>query len=490
MRVRFWGTRGSIATPGPSTLRYGGNTACVEVRAGDGTLIVLDCGTGARALGQSLLASGERPIRGHLLITHTHWDHIQGFPFFAPLFLPGSEWDIYAPGVTGRHLEDTLSGQMEYTYFPVRLDQLGATIRYHDVVEGTFQIGGVKVTSHYLNHPALTLGYRLEAGGASVVYATDHEPHSHHKLELPSGDGRVVLSQPLHHEDRRHVLFMAGADLVIHDAQFTAAEDASHIGWGHTAAEQVVDFALAAGVERLALFHHDPNHDDDAIDRMVESCRRRAERETDDDDRVLEVTAAAEGQSIELSEDSKFLLRRQETEWEPSAVPEGPAVRFKPEDAALASRVGSGAPALAPRERPGHEEIPETVLIVDPAESVQRLALQLEPEGLRLLTAESAEAVLQAARGEAPDLILLGSDVDGVDALQLSRDLRAAGHNVPVVLLTRPIEADAAAASFAAGVTDHLIQPYTPAQARSRVRRWLQRQKVTARAAAHATAAR
>ncbi|HEU5314715.1 MAG TPA: MBL fold metallo-hydrolase [Chloroflexota bacterium] len=485
MRVRFWGTRGSIATPGPTTLRYGGNTACVEVRADDGTLIVLDCGTGARALGQALLAERGGTTCGHLLITHTHWDHIQGFPFFAPLFVPGNEWDIYAPGVTGRHLEDTLSGQMEYTYFPVRLDQLGATIRYHDVVEGTFRIGGVKVTSHYLNHPALTLGYRLEAGGASLVYATDHEPHSHHKLELPSGNGKVVLSQPLHHEDRRHVLFMAGADLVIHDAQFTASEDASHIGWGHTAAEQVVDFALAAGAERLALFHHDPNHDDDAIDRTVEACQRRAERETDDEDRILEVTAAAEGQSIDLSEDSKFLLRRQEAEWEVSAAPEGPAVAFKPEDAARTARLGS-VPATRDRQVMGPEPEPETVLIVDTPDSVQRLALQLEPEGLRILTAESAEAVLQAARGDEPDLILLGSGVSDVDPLQLSRDLRAAGHNVPVVLLTKPVEAEEAAASFAAGVTDHLIQPYTPAQVRSRVRRWLQRQKMTARAAAHA----
>src|SRR6266508_1310588 len=346
MRVRFWGTRGSIATPGPTTLRYGGNTACVEVRADDGTLIILDCGTGGRALGQALLESGERPLRGHLLITHTHWDHIQGFPFFAPLFVPGNEWDIYAPGVTGRHLEETLSGQMEYTYFPVRLDQLGATIRYHDVVEGTLHIGNVKVTSHYLNHPALTLGYRIEAGGASVVYATDHEPHSHHKLELPSGAGKVVLSQPLHHEDRRHVLFMAGADLVIHDAQFNAAEDASHVGWGHTAAEQVVDFALAAGVERLALFHHDPNHDDDALDRIVERCQQRAQREADDDDRVLEVTAAAEGQSIDLSEDPKFLLRRQLAEWEaaePSALSAESGAMGRPE---AALHLGSGTPAL------------------------------------------------------------------------------------------------------------------------------------------------
>src|SRR3990172_2066012 len=124
LRVVFWGTRGSIAKPGPATVRYGGNTSCVEVRSPRGTLVILDCGTGAHGLGQALLASGERPLRGHILLSHTHWDHIQGIPFFAPLFVPGSEWDIYAPRGLGQHVKDTLAGQMQYTYFPVSLDRL------------------------------------------------------------------------------------------------------------------------------------------------------------------------------------------------------------------------------------------------------------------------------------------------------------------------------------------------------------------------------
>jgi phosphoribosyl 1,2-cyclic phosphodiesterase/CheY-like chemotaxis protein len=466
MLVRFWGTRGSIATPGPGTLRYGGNTACVEVRADDGTLVVLDCGTGARGLGLSLMASEKKPLLGHLLITHTHWDHIQGFPFFTPLFAPGNEWDIYAPGITGRHLEETLSGQMEYTYFPVRLDQLGVTIRYHDVVEGTFQIGSIKVTAHYLNHPALTLGYRLESGGASVVYATDHEPHSHHRLELPAGDGKVALSQPLHHEDQRHVMFMAGADLIIHDAQFTAAEDVGRIGWGHTAAEQVVDFALAAGAERLALFHHDPSHDDDALDRLVDACQNRVQREAADEGKLLEVTAAAEGESIVLSEDDKFVLRRQMTHWQPA---QGDHARFS-DSPALAQLNGTAVSSA--------EAHVEMVLVIDTPENVMSLTTQLAPEGIQVLMATTPETALATVRVENPDLVLLGTSLPDLDVIQLSLALRRAGHGVPVVLMTPQMETREAAESFASGVTDHLIVPFTAAHVRSRVRRWLQRRKV------------
>src|SRR5512144_3052748 len=158
MRVRFWGTRGSIAAPGPDTVRYGGNTSCIELRSDSGTLVVIDCGTGAHRLSQSLVKSGPHPLRGHVLISHTHWDHIQGLPFFAPLFVPGNEWDIYAPHGFEQSVQETLAGQMQYTYFPVALSDLGASIRYHELIEGTFAIGGIRVTTQFLNHPALTLG--------------------------------------------------------------------------------------------------------------------------------------------------------------------------------------------------------------------------------------------------------------------------------------------------------------------------------------------
>lgn len=212
MRVRFWGTRGSLAKAGPSTLRYGGNTSCVEVRSTAGTLVVLDCGTGSHGLGQTLMATGPQPLHGHLLISHPHWDHIQGLPFFAPLFVPGNHWEVYGPQGLGPSLRDTLAGQMQYTYFPITLDQLAATIQYHELVEGTFQLGDIHVRTHYLNHPALTLGYRLEADGVAVVYACDHEPYAR---QLALGRGAIGGN------DRRHAAFLAGADLVIHDAQYT-----------------------------------------------------------------------------------------------------------------------------------------------------------------------------------------------------------------------------------------------------------------------------
>jgi CheY-like chemotaxis protein/phosphoribosyl 1,2-cyclic phosphodiesterase len=410
----------------------------VEVRAEDGTLIILDCGTGAHDLGRSLVASGEHPIRGHLLLTHTHWDHIQGFPFFAPLFIPGNEWDVYAAQGLGQRLEDTLAGQMEYTYFPVTLGQLGATIRYHELVEGTFELGAVRVTARYLNHPGLALGYRLEAGGVSVVYATDHEPHSRHHPDV--SDPAQLL--PIHREDQRHVEFLAGADLVIHDAQYTLEEYPSKLSWGHSPAELAVNFALAAGAKRLALFHHDPLRDDAALDRLVESCQRRARAGG------LDLFAAAEGQTIELLE----------------------------RDARTPTAVRQQGSALAK----GTEGSSATILLVDDDPDIVRLlTLTFRPEGFRLLSAGDGNAALEIARAERPDLLLLDWNMPGRNGLEVCRALRAESDpdlcNVPVVLLTAHVGAEDTAAGFAAGVTDYVIKPFKPAHIRARVHVWLQR---------------
>ncbi len=209
MHVRFWGTRGSIATPGKQTARYGGNTSCVEVRGGDGTLIVLDCGTGARGLGLHL-AEIALPPRLHLLIGHTHWDHIQGFPFFVPAFMPGAELNVYAPLGFQRGLEEAMAGQMEYSYFPVKLRDLRSRIHFTELDEGFFRVGDVLIETQYLNHTAPTIAYRISSGGASIAYATDHEPFWN------ASAGRYQ-----HPGDQRHIEFMRDVDLIIHDAQYT-----------------------------------------------------------------------------------------------------------------------------------------------------------------------------------------------------------------------------------------------------------------------------
>ena len=434
MRIRFWGTRGSIAKPGPSTVRYGGNTSCVEVRADDGTLIVLDCGTGAHALGQALLASGQRPLRGHVLISHTHWDHIQGFPFFAPLFVAGDEWDISAPQGLGRRLEETLAGQMEYAHFPVTLGAMGATLRYHDLAESPFEAGGVRITPCYLNHPTLTLGYRLEADGVVVVYATDHEPHSRHQL-----------GRPVHEEDRRHLDFLAGADLVIHDAQYTEAEYPAKVSWGHSAAEQAVDFAVAARARRLALFHHDPLRDDDAIDRLLDLCRARALAAGSD----LEVLAASEGLVVELG-------RRSVRE--------------------------AASPTVSPAPAASATPSPATILIVDDEpDIVMVLAEALAALGFRLFTAGDGDTALAVARAERPDLVLLDWNMPGRNGLEVCRELRRDAdpqlRTVPVVLLTARTEAEETAAAFAAGATDYVVKPFTFTHIRSRIEAWLLRRR-------------
>jgi CheY-like chemotaxis protein/phosphoribosyl 1,2-cyclic phosphodiesterase len=436
LRIRFWGTRGSIPKPGPATVRYGGNTSCVEVRA-DSTLIVLDCGTGAHELGQQLVAGRSVPKRGHLLITHTHWDHIQGFPFFAPLFVPGSEWDVYAPRQLGRTLEEILGGQMHRTYFPIPLGELAATIRYHELTEGEFDLDDVRVTTRYLNHPAPALGYRLEAGGVSVVYATDHEPHSRHHPEARGEAARV------HREDERHIEFLRGADLVIHDSTYTLEEYPSRLSWGHTPAEWAVDFAVAAQARRLALFHHDPSRTDRAVDELVTRCRERVPGEGGP-----EVFAAAEGQYL---------------------------VVVRPGTGTATAAAGAARTA---ERNPSSDKA--TILIADDDADVLAVIVEtLEPEGYRVLTATDGEVALQMTRVERPDIVVLDWMMPGRDGLSVCREIRRDSDPkvaaLPVVLITGRADAQDTADGFDAGVTDYLTKPFKPTHLLARLQSWLMR---------------
>lgn len=252
--VRFWGVRGSIPTPDRGCVGVGGNTSCVEVRAG-GASLVLDAGTGARALGVAMTAEAAgRPIETHVLLTHFHWDHLQGLPFFAPLYARGSRVHFRAVADAER-LRDLLKGTMSPPYFPVLFDTAGAETTTDSLADGEpVEIGPFTVRPFPLNHPQGASGYRIEAGGASLVYAPDYE-HGHADLD------RVLREAA------------RGADLLISDAQFTPDEYALRQGWGHTTYEEAARVAREADVGRLLLFHHDPAHDDDAMARIGDAAR-------------------------------------------------------------------------------------------------------------------------------------------------------------------------------------------------------------------------
>lgn len=285
MKVRFWGVRGSIPAPGPKTVRYGGNTPCVELEAGGETFII-DAGTGIRELGFDLMkrAAG-KPVTARLFIGHTHWDHIQGFPFFTPVFLPTSRITVYGMHGTTMPFREVMAGQMHSTYFPVQMKDLLSKPEFVEL-GGPTQAGPVNVSYHFLNHPGITVGYRFEHAGKVVSYISDHEPYG--KLN-PRGE----FSDK---EDALVAKFVEGSDLLICEAQYTPDEYKMKRGWGHSTFEDVLDLAAKAGVKRMALFHHDPLHDDDKLDaRLADSLALISSRKV-----AVECFAAREGQVLEL----------------------------------------------------------------------------------------------------------------------------------------------------------------------------------------------
>lgn len=279
MKITLWGTRGSLATPGPDTVRYGGNTSCIEMRGGDGTLLILDAGTGIRRLGASV---GPKVSRVDLLLTHLHMDHIQGLGFFRPLDQPGQKVHIWGPPSTTLDLRTRLSRYLSPPLFPVRIRDLPCHLTLHDVPLEHFEIGGLTIVAALVCHPGPTVGYRITEGRTSVAYLPDHEPAlgAHHFPANSDWTSGFALAKDV--------------DLLIHDAQYSAAEYAERVGWGHSAVPQTLQFATAAGVRRLVTFHHDPGHDDQALDRLVEEARNSS-------DLPFELIPGTEGASFELS---------------------------------------------------------------------------------------------------------------------------------------------------------------------------------------------
>ncbi len=258
MKVTFWGTRGSLAAAGPETVRYGGNTSCVEVRGEDGTLLVLDAGTGIRRLGAAV---GEvRCV--DVLLTHLHMDHLQGLGFFAPIYQPGLEVHIWGPPSATLNLQARLARYLSPPLFPVRLRELPCRLTLHDVPLGRFRIGGLEGQADLVCHPGPTVGYRIMEGEVSVAYIPDHEP----ALGAPRFPQESAWTSGY--------ALAAGADLLIHDTQYTDDEYLTYVGWGHSAISHVLAFAQLTGVKRLVPFHHNPSHSDDDLDRLVETARR------------------------------------------------------------------------------------------------------------------------------------------------------------------------------------------------------------------------
>jgi len=251
VKVTLWGTRGSLASAGPETLRYGGNTACVEVRADDGSILILDAGSGIRRLGESI-GTSDGPI--HILLTHLHLDHIQGLGFFGPLFGGGVQVHLWGPPSTTADLRTRLGRYLSPPLFPVRLRDLGARLVLHDAPATETAIGPFAVRSDLVIHPGPTVGYRIAEGHRTIAYLPDHEP---------------ALGVPDFPTSRRWTSgydLARGADVLLHDAQYTAAEYPPRRGWGHSSIDHVVAFADLASVDRLVTFHHDPGHDDAALD--------------------------------------------------------------------------------------------------------------------------------------------------------------------------------------------------------------------------------
>ena len=287
--LKFWGVRGSIPTPGPETIRYGGNTSCSELRH-NGKLFILDAGSGLRVLGNELLKSGI-PITASIFISHMHWDHIQGIPFFTPAFIPNNKFTFYGSEPAGKDLFTIIADQMDPTYFPIEMKEMGSTMNFKSLFEGKYEIEGIEVETIYVNHPGNALGYKFHLNNKTLVYISDNEPFP--KIDENDKSNQIMLGED---SNQKLINFISNVDVLVHDAQYTQDEYEKKVTWGHSPVEYTVDIAMKAGVKKLILFHHDPLHNDDMIDHMLNLARNHAQN----NDSSMEILAASEGLAIEI----------------------------------------------------------------------------------------------------------------------------------------------------------------------------------------------
>lgn len=295
MKVRFWGVRGSIPSPGPTTVRYGGNTTCIEIRTDNNELIIIDAGTGIFPLSQSLLK--ELPVEANVLITHSHWDHIQGLPFFIPNFIPGNILRLHGgfDPVSGKGVEQVMSVQLQYSYFPVREAEMKGRIEYVTLTPGqAFQIGSATITPCMMNHPVVNLGYRIDSHGKSIFFTGDHEP----PLNIYEPEDPSYSEYQGFIDERREALLksMSGVDVLIADSSYTEQEYQTKKGWGHGTFGSSIEYAKAVGAKHLFFTHHEPTRTDDALEQIFSQVIRTAGLER----HGLQCRLAREGEDFEF----------------------------------------------------------------------------------------------------------------------------------------------------------------------------------------------
>lgn len=293
MKFKFWGVRGSIPTPGPNTNKYGGNTTCIEIRTAEDQLIILDAGSGIFPLTQELLQ--QMPLDAHILITHTHWDHIHGLPFCRPLYLPDNKITIYGGQdfKTGEGIERALKVQMRHSFFPIEESELKADVHYKTVSAGkTFTIGTASITPILLNHPVVNFGYLIRCDGKSLFFTGDYEPLTN--PHLPSDAEYLACQQQIDKTLEQLIEAIQGVDALIIDSSFTEQEYAHKKHWGHGTYTSSIELAKQAKVKKLFLTHHEPTRTDAALDKIYLSlCENNQELE-------CELLMAQEGMEVKL----------------------------------------------------------------------------------------------------------------------------------------------------------------------------------------------